>query len=349
MLPRRPLHPLHLLRLAPLALLPLDLAACTALLGPRLDDPTPIVRGPLPTRNQHPVSLTFLHMRPRRAAVTAPGRTEVTLTGTYTSIYEVDSRPGQAIDFDGELAHTAVGVRRGIAEGTDLEVDLALTFATGGFLDPVVDRFHELFHLPNQGRDEAESDQFRMRLRRHGQEIYDLEEDRVGFGDVPIVLAHRLREEDERGPAVALRAGIELPTGSAERGFGNGELDYGAGLLAERSLGRWTWTGALDVTATGQPDAWSRGGVEANDLLHVQAGAEYRWSDRLSLLVQVFWTSPMTDDYDLEEFNREIVDLAVGAAWGRPGGPRWFCAFQEDVVAATGPDFGFLLGASWGF
>ena len=345
--PRR--LPNHLSRLVPLLLLPLDLAACNALLGPRIDDPSPIVRGPLPTRNQHPVSLTFLHMRPRRAVTTAPGRTELTLQGSYTSIYEVDSLPGQAIHFDGELAHAGLSLRRGIAEGTDLEVGLALAFATGGFLDRFVDGFHELFHLPNQGRDEAESDQFRMRLRRRGEEIYDLEEDHVGFGDVPIVVAHRLREEDERGPAVALRAGIELPTGSTDKGFGNGELDYGAGLLAERSLGRWTWTGALDVTVTGQPDAWSKGDVEANDLVHVQGGAEYRWSERLSLLAQVFWTSPMTDDYDLEEFNREIVDLAVGAAWGRPGGPRWFCAFQEDVIAATGPDFGFLLGVVWGF
>ena len=44
--------------------------------------------------------------------------------------------------------------------------------------------------------------------------------DRIGFGDVPLVLTRAVRDEDAEGPGVALRVGVELPTGSEDRGFG---------------------------------------------------------------------------------------------------------------------------------
>ena len=89
--------------------------------------------------------------------------------------------------------------------------------------------------------------------------------------------------------------------------------------------------------------------VEARELVSFQAGLEYRWTDRLSVLGQLFYTSPMTSDYDIEEFNSQILDMAIGVSWGDADGPRGFAAFQEDLVAATGPDFGLMFGVVWGF
>lgn len=333
----RPLPPSAVRFLLPV----LALAACVA------PDPAPVVRGPLPTRNNHPVSLTFLHMRPRRAVALPEGRWQATVQGTYTAIYEADSRPGQVVRFDGETAHAGVRLRRGMGEGVDLEVGLAATHASSGFLDSFVDAFHDFFNLPDQGREKVEDDQFAMFLRQDGNVLYELEEDRVGIADVPVVLTKSLREEDADGPAVAARFGIELPAGSESNGFGNGELDYGAGVLVERSFGRWTWTGALDVVVPGQPRRWEDADVDARELVSLQAGTEYRWTNDLSVLAQLFLTTPMTRDFTTEEFNREIADFAVGVAYGGGDGPRWFAAFQEDIVAATGPDFGVTLGATW--
>lgn len=332
---------------APAPILGLLLASCGAL------SPAPeaaaVVRGPLPSRNQHPVAMTFLHPRPRRAVTTPEGRWAVAAQGAYSSIFEEEAAPGQRVYFDGEVARAGVRLRRGLGARTDVEVEVAGLFASSGFLDGIVNDFHSLFGFPDQGREDAEDGQYRMLLRRDGAVIYELEEDRIGLGDLPVAVTHQVRVEDAEGPGVALRVGVELPTGSEEHGFGNGGVDWGAGVLAERSAGRWTFTGALDWTTNAQPEAWRDADVTAKDLAHVQAGAEYRWSDRLSLLAQLFWTSPMTRDYDVEEFNHEIMDLAVGCAWGSPGGPTWFAAFQEDLVAATGPDFGVLLGLAWGF
>ena len=188
-----------------------------------------------------------------------------------------------------------------------------------------------------------------MRLRRNGQLIFEVEEDRLQLGDMALTLTRSLRVEDASGPAVAVRAGLELPTGSEARGSSNGELDFAAGALAERSLGRWSLFGGLDLLLPGAADAFDGAGVELREMASVQLGVEYRWSDRMSLLGQVCWTSPMTRDYTFEELDREIFDLALGVAWDGPLGARYQAAFEEDVVSATGPDFGLLLGMSWGF
>jgi hypothetical protein len=57
----------------------------------------------------------------------------------------------------------------------------------------------------------------------------------------------------------------------------------------------------------------------------------------------------MTRDFTFEELDREIFDMAFGLAWDGPLGARYQLALEEDAVAATGPDFGLLLGMSWAF
>ena len=319
-----------------------------ALTGCFSADPAQVVRGPLPTRNQHPVSLTFLHMRPRKAATQPKGKVGVALDAAYSSIFEVSQEPGERVAFDGETLRAAARFRYGVSNAVDVEVELAALYTTSGFLDSFIDEFHNATGLPDAGRLSSDRNQYEMRLRRNGQEIYNLEEDRVGFADLPIVVTGSLRKEDENGPGLALRGGIELPTGSEGRGYGNGEIDYGVGFLFERSVTRWTFTAAADVVFPGQPDGWEEAGVDVRELYSLQAGVELRATDRLSWLAQVFWTSPITRDFDSEEFSREILDLALGFAVDT-GGPRVYGGFQEDLVAATGPDFGVFLGVSWGF
>lgn len=333
-------------RCAALASSALLLNAC---LGTHAPDPAPVVRGPLATRTQHPVSLTLLHFRPRRATVAEPGEWGAAVDFSYSSIYEVDTVPGESVRFDGETLRGAARLRYGLAPRTDVEVELAAVYATSGFLDQFIREFHDAFDLPQAGRDDTPDDQYDMSLRHDGALFYELEEDRVSFGDLPVVVTRQVRDEDREGPAVAVRFGVELPTGSEDRGASNGELDYGLGVLLERSVGRWTWTGAADVLLPGQPDAWDDAGVDVEPMAELQAGGEYRWSDRLSLLLQLNFTTHVTREFTVEEFDTAILDLGLGCSYDAFEGGRVDFALKEDVVAATGPDFGVYLGVSWGF
>ncbi|MDP6939730.1 MAG: DUF3187 family protein [Planctomycetota bacterium] len=326
----------------------LALALLSACVSAPQADPAQIVRGPLATRVQHPFSLTLLSMRPRRAVIQEEGTSRASLDLAYSSIHEVLTLGPQSVHFDGETARSSVRVRRGIGNGWDVESEASILFGSSGFLDAFIEGFHEFFGFPDAGRPLLERDQYRMRLRYHGQRVYDLVEDEYGFGDVPVIFTKQLQAESDQGPGVALRFGLEFPIGSAERGFGNGEFDFGLGTLFESSAGRWTVTGALDFIAPGRPEAFESAGLSLDSVYSVQAGLEFRWSDSLSLLTQLAYVSPYTRDYPMEEFSSAMIDFALGCAWQRKSTILHF-AILEDLAARQGPDFGIQMGASWGF
>jgi hypothetical protein len=183
-----------------------------------------------------------------------------------------------------------------------------------------------------------------------GDELYALEDNRLGLQDIPLILTRELRSEDAHGPALAVRAAVELPTGSQRRGFGNGAPDFGLGLVGERSWGRVTATFGLDLHFPGQPDrleALQR--HKLDDGFALELGAEYRWNDNCSMLVGTVWTSRMISSMELEEINREVFDLGLGVAWDLSPTSRVSVSVHEDIVAATGSDLSLQLGWSAGF
>ncbi len=306
------------------------------------------MRGPLATRIQHPFGLTLLSMRPRRAAIQETDTWGLGTDLVYSAIHEVMSAGPQSAHFDGETARAALRLRRGLGAGWDVETEVSALFGSGGFMDAFIEGFHEFFGFPDAGRPLLDRNQFRMRLRYHGTRVYDMAEDEVGFGDLPVVFTKRLREEDSQGPGWALRLGLELPMGSAERGFGNGGWDLGVGVLCERSVGRWTYTAAADLIKAADPEAFEESGLALNQLYALQGGLEYRWSDTLSLLAQLVYNPAYSDDFVFEEFGSPMMDLALGCAWDR-GPMQMQFAVLEELIADQGPDLGFHWGASWGF
>ena len=319
------------------------LAACA---GPS-SDPAHVVRGPLPTRVLQPVGLLFPGPEPRRAHVLPEGRTFLRPEVGYASIFEQNVGPSETASFDGEIARFALELRRGLGRGLELAIEPNVLFATSGFLDRIVDEFHAATGFVGGGREDRERDQFDMRLVKDGVTAYALEEDQVLFGDLPVTLTAALREEDSHGPAVAARFTVELPTGDDDRGAGSGGIDVAAGVLVERSVGRWTFFGGIDGVLPEDPDGFEAAGVEARALGFASGGVEYRWNDRVSLLGQAVLQTPFTRSLGAEEIDREILDLGFGLAWDLAPGATGFASFHEDAVAASGPDATVQVGVAF--
>src|SRR5690606_16287416 len=130
-------------------------------------------RGPLAARAHQPVALTILALRPRRAKVLDKGELRLDARFVYASIEEIGVDPGKTlVAFDGEVARGSLGVRYGVGESSDLEVELGLLYSDSGFLDDFVESWHELFRLPGGGRARRENDLHDMRIVEDGETIY---------------------------------------------------------------------------------------------------------------------------------------------------------------------------------
>jgi hypothetical protein len=328
------------------------ISACSSLLP--ADDPAPTVRGPLTTRNQQPMALTLMAFRPRRAMTQPEGELGLAVQAAWASTEEIaDYPPGNPVEsvvVDGETLTTTLRARYGLSERVDIEVELPFLYAWSGALDGFIEGYHSTLHLPDGNRPEFPDDQYRVEVASEGELLYQLEGNRVGVQDLPIFLTLAARREDRDGPGVALRCGVELPIGSANRGFGNGNLDFGLGFLLEKTFGRWTWTGGADLVFPGQSERMAASETHRYENMYAwELGSEYRWNDSFSVLVGMIWTSRMINTIDLEEIAREVFDVGVGGAWDLGADNRLAVSIHEDLVAATGMDLTLQVGWSWGY
>jgi hypothetical protein len=300
------------------------------------------------------MALTLFAFRPRRATIQPAGEWGLGVQAAWSSIEEIRRfpswAPSERVVFDCETIRSTLRGRYGLGSGLDFEIELPLVYASAGRLDSFIEAWHDFLSLPKGGRERFPDDRFEVRMTEGGDELYALEDNRLGLQDIPLILTRELRSEDAHGPALAVRAAVELPTGSQRRGFGNGAPDFGLGLVGERSWGRVTATFGLDLHFPGQPDrleALQR--HKLDDGFALELGAEYRWNDNCSMLVGTVWTSRMISSMELEEINREVFDLGLGVAWDLSPTSRVSVSVHEDIVAATGSDLSLQLGWSAGF
>lgn len=339
-----------------LALSLLSVALCSgcASLLPQ-DDPAPVVRGPFTTRNQQPMALTLMAFRPRRPVTQPAGEWAAGVQVAWSNMEEVQPfpphSPAESVVFDGETVRATLRGRYGLREDLDVELELPFLWAGAGGMDHFIVQYHKWFGLPDGGRPDNADDQYEMRVLSGGDELYRLEGNATHVQDVPIFLTYQLADEARDGLGLAARAGLELPLGSEKRGHGNGAFDYGAGLIAERSFGRWTVQGGFDWVFPGDSDRLKRatGDHHYDPMLAMQLSGEFRYHDTLSVIVGTVWTSRMLHSVRLEEVNREVFDLGWGFAWDVDAESRLMLSMHEDLVAATGSDLAFQLGWTWGY
>lgn len=314
------------------------LAGCAA--SPRL-------RGPLPVRNQHPAQLTVLHLPPAAATVLPPGSAATRLDAAYSSLWLTGSGTGgRAWAMDGEYLRTALAARFGLGAGLELGVELPFAHTSGGFLDSFVIDYHDTFGFADQNRTSVANDQFRVEARRNGATVWSVSESGLALLDVPLTLTWQATDPT-RGPGIALRGGVELPTGDDDRGYGSGETEVGAGVVLEQRALGCGFYGHAQHTFAGTPGPARAAGFSFADVTSAGLGVEAPLADGVEALLQVEWETSTLRPLDLSITRREQWLLWVGlrADLGRDFDLE--LGFAEDLHGLVSPDFTAWLAVAW--
>lgn len=325
-------------------ILVLCVSGCSALAPTK--HPARVVRGPIAVKTNGPIVANFLQFRPRSIATTAVGRSRLDVRAEYASMFENGTDGTSEVVLDCETLRTGLAFETGISSSADIDIEIPLVYASQGFLDDVITRWHDLFGFPNGGREERPTNDYEVHVDQNGQRAFSLEKDTLALGDIPVVFTQRILDEEQSGIGVAVRGGLEFPTGSQSKGFGNGGFDWGGGLLAEKSIDRFTLTGGAYYVLTSTPDSFHDAGIESIDQVYVQGGLECRWNDHLSWLTGLRSSTPATRDVEIPEVNGNVLDLDLGVAIDDDAGAwRLTLGFTEDLIAESGPDL--TLFATW--
>ena len=304
----------------------------------------------MPVRNQHPAQLTVMHLDPTSAAALPSGEVAARVDLAYSSMFLRGQKPGDPLTqfaMDGELLRTAVAAQVGLGADLTLSVEVPMIGTTGGFLDNFLIGYHDLFGFPDQGRDVYPKNQFGVFADYQGQTVFAQRENAFALADVPVSLAWQVLQPKRDTIGFALRAGLELPTGDTEDGFGNGKIDTAFGAVAEWPLAWGTWYGSVQHTFAGNPDRAADAQFSFADVTSAGLGLELPLYQDLSLLVQTEWESSTLRDLGFDYVSSSQWLLWTG---GRLRLDRDLCVevtMAEDLAGFVSPDVTFWLAMAW--
>jgi hypothetical protein len=241
--------------------------------------------GPLAVRNQHPVQLLGARPLPRSAAAQPAHSASVDWNSSLSSYFLSGTGGGGTFVMDGEMLRTALGARIGLGHGFDLAFEVPVLHASGGFLDRFVIDWHDTFGFADQGRSSVPRDDYLIEARGVGApSVWRVEPHGARLGDVPIELSYTLVDPQRDGFGLALRGGVELPTGDSAAGFGSGGVDLFASVVGEWRLHAVALTAQFGWTSLHTSDAMRDAGISLDDGPLFDLGAEVLLTDRLGLL-----------------------------------------------------------------
>jgi hypothetical protein len=307
----------------------------------------PELGGPLPVRNQHPAQLTVLQLPAARSEVLPAGRIAARLDSAYSSLFLLGQEPDRTWVMDGEYLRVGCGLRAGLGGGFELGGELPFAHTSGGFLDSFVIDYHDALGLPDQSRDANPKDAFEIEALRDGVRTWAVERDSLELLDVPLHVTRTLLPAGPERLGVAVRGGLELPTGDDERGYGSGGVDWLLGALAEFQVAGLGCYAHAQHTWVSTPAIAARDGLEFADVLAWGLALEAPLTQDLHALAQVTWETSTLRHFGLNATSREQVLLWIGGRWHPAPELGIEVGFGEDLQGLASPDFTAWLGFVW--
>jgi len=194
---------------------------------------------PLFLRNLMPQKQLFGLPPMEGGALTSPGdvrvKTMFDIANTY-SIREEESKTEQLL-LDAETYRLGLQIRYGVRDWLEVGAEIPLVGHAGGFLDNIIEKFHQIFMFPDGDRIDDETNKVEFFYARDDEVVFDYRRSGYGLGDVTLSSALRLwNRPGPKGEDLALRFGLKLPTGDSKAWRGSGAVDLSLQLDGTKRL-----------------------------------------------------------------------------------------------------------------
>ena len=286
--------------------------------------------GPLQVKNQFPI---FLHVN-QPYLEKAGMESSMSYSLSHSSTHTVQSSGSWVMNMDMEITELNFRYKRIIDDFIEIGLDIPVIYTGAGFMDGFLDSFHDTFDMDDYGRSTRPKNNFLYDVSRDGNLIIQGKEG-FGLGDIRITAKKPLITSN--GLNLSIKGDVELPTGDAKKGFGNGSVDAGLSILLDKSISDkimtyWNIGGVLAGDVKGHQT------LDIDDFIYGGAAIEAHINEKLSLLVQLTGQTPLYPKTDLLAIDRDSWMLAVGGRYHTGKGNLEF-SLTEDTNASGAPDF----------
>ncbi len=283
-----------------------------------------------------PVSGLF-SIAPEMTGKTRQDKLAVTVCYSMASNAATGELADEAFLFDGETQRLRAALSWPLSDDWMLGADIAWVGHSGGFLDSLIDDWHQAFGLPDGIRDSLAQDNLRYELRQNGLELLRLTNHQSGLGDTRLHLRRRLLENQSHWLGAQLS--LKLPSGRFEDLTGSGKADVTLAL-------HWIWQGerlslrsSIGSSKLGQSEF---GDVQRTAASFLNASVAYRLSNRFSIDTGIGLRQSAIDS-NLRAFSEPASALHMGLEITTAKKWRIRLGFSEDIRVESEPDIVFRL------
>ncbi|UCE34100.1 MAG: DUF3187 family protein [Deltaproteobacteria bacterium] len=311
------------------------------------------ISGPIPIVNQTPSQLLFLQPVPDRAEPHPENRYSLSLTTAITNTLQWGKSDNYYACVDMEMIRTSLEVKYGIFSGADIGMSIPFVHCYAGVMDHSILEFEEWFNATRDLREKQEqygtANTYTYFVKKNGKTFIECKEPSSGLGDLALTVKGKIWDEGDRAPCLSARFSVKIPTGDEDKAFGSGEVDYGIGLLLQKTVNRATAYLNADVIFPGQ--AFEQVDVSLRTFCEIMLGAEYKLSERFSGLMQLYYITRPFEDTGLEMLDKRIFNLLLGVSYLTKTGLYLQGGLVEDFYDSSnaGADITFFLNVGKNF
>lgn len=247
---------------------------------------------------------------------------------------------------DGEVATTTLAVRRGLPGGFEMEVNVPIHRVSGGSFDPLVEGFHGVLGVDQDGRQSVIRDSYLLFMQTSSTEFFQEQPPGTNVGDL-VLEARRGFALGPGKPRLVVNTGVKIPTGDEELLIGSGSVDLLAQLFVSRCQSRKCLHGGITLRYLGP---WEALGLDEQFAGAIQGGFEVRMGRSSSLIGQLTGAHSPHRDLGLQDIDEEAFHLAVGWRSELPGRRGFAVAVTENLLHFdNGSDIGLYASISQRF
>ncbi len=312
------------------------------LLSPSQDRSVNVRLGPMYLRGQSPFQLLRLSLTPIGGENVPRGHWLLGTTATWTNRWAEEK---DKYIIDAGVLRTAFFATYGLMDWLELHLEIPFCMRGGGYMDGMIEGFHDLFGLNQAGRDRYPKNRFRIVFWRKDGTKFELGPGGSGVGMEDMVLSTRclITRGGEWLPQTCLTLHFKVPTGDEEDLYGSGSLDGGAAFcFGKRIRGLY---GYLGIQYTRFGDDELAGIPMRKDQISVLTALEFPWDDRLSFILQELFNTGAAEDF--YEFSDPTNEISFGIKAEFPSQTYFEFGLIENLfLFDNSPDFGVHLGIS---
>jgi len=300
---------------------------------------------PFMTQNWLPTALIFgiPSFNTRLLPVDQPVELTAQLTTANTFVYSVEN--DEAIFLDGEISILQISTAWRLSEDWQIGLVLPYVHHSNGVLDDIISDWHNLFGLPQDGRQESTNNQFRYAYANRDNESFDFRDETGATGDVRLTLSTALKQN------FIAHIEVKLPTGDPDNFTGSGGWDYSMGLGwqddGSTSPGKISLYGTLGFTYLGTTTITALD-YHQKTVLTARGGIHWHTFHWLTLSAQLDSNTKIYHS-NVKPLGSNSLQLTFGGHFLLDEGVRLSLSVGEDLNTRVTPDFVVNVAAAYRF